>query len=158
MYKSERAERRRERIVRRHFRGVVCMAFTIASSYTVTTPSCFRYACLAIFVPLREQKHSTRYRVTFFNQFILGIYTFVFYICLIRTRLTIAFMIVLSRISMVSLRTDVTLIRCKFIRDSFTRIFNRRMSGIFYLFFFVVSVSDRGDDRKSFMFEVSKRN
>lgn len=66
-------------------------------------------------------------------------------------------MIVLSRISMVSLRTDVTLIRCKFIRDSFTRIFNTRMSGIFYLFLFVVSVSDRGDDRKSFMFEVSKR-
>lgn len=74
-YKSERAERRRERIVRRHFRGVVCMAFTIASSYTVTTPSCFRYACLTIFVPLREQKHSTRYRVSLFNQFILGIYT-----------------------------------------------------------------------------------
>lgn len=66
-------------------------------------------------------------------------------------------MIVLSRISMVSLRTDVTLIRCKFIRDSFTRIFNTRMSGIFYLFLFVVSVSDRADDRKSFMFEVSKR-
>lgn len=49
--------RGRERNARRHFRGVVCMPFAIASSYTVTTPSCFRYACPAIFVPLWPAIH-----------------------------------------------------------------------------------------------------
>lgn len=46
--KSETAKDGEERIesyVRRHFRGVVCMPFAIPGSYTVTTASCFRYAC-----------------------------------------------------------------------------------------------------------------
>lgn len=33
------------------------------------------------------------------------------------------------------MKPDATLISCKFIRDSFTRILNTRMSRVFYLFF-----------------------